>query len=91
MNSFWRIFSLEIVSAVRSWTFALLAVAAAAWVWLSPLLLKGDGTVQGAREVYIRYGIGGVFALLVVSLVSTATGSIARERAAKRIQLTMIL
>lgn len=90
MNSFWRIFSLEIVSAVRSWTFALLAVAAAAWVWLSPLLLKGDGTVHGAREVYIRYGIGGVFALLVVSLVSTATGSIARERAAKRIQLTMV-
>ncbi len=90
MSSFWRIFSLESTSLIRSGTFALLAATGVLWTVLSPLLLEGDGTAEGARELYVRYSIGGVFALLLVALVSSATGALARERAAKRLQLTMV-
>lgn len=90
MSSFLRIFLLEIVSSVRSWSFQLLAAVSVLWMAVSPYLIKGDGTLEGARELYIRYGVGGVYALLLISLVSTATGSVAKERAAKRLQLTMV-
>lgn len=90
MNSFLRIFFLELTSLVRSKTFALLALASAAWMFVFPYIVKGDGTIEGARELYIRFSLGGVFALLAVSLLAGATASIASERAAKRLDLTMV-
>lgn len=90
MSSFWRIFSLELISLVRSKTVALLALAGTAWMLAFPYIVKGDGTAEGARELYIRFSLGGVFALLAVSLLASATGSIANERAARRIDLSMV-
>lgn len=90
MNSFWRIFSLEHLAFVRSKTLAMLVGASAAWMFALPMFLKGDGTLEGVRELYIRYSLGGVFALLLIALLSSATGSLARERAAKRLQLTLV-
>lgn len=90
MISFWRIFSLELLSLVRSRTLAMLTVASVAWMVAFPCLVKGDGTVEGAREMYIHFSLGGVFALLVVALLASATGSIAKERAQKRLQLTLV-
>lgn len=90
MNSFLRIFFLELISLVRSKTFALLALASAAWMLVFPYIVKGDGTAEGARELYIRFSLGGVFTLLAVSLLASATGSIAAERSAKRLELTMV-
>ena len=90
MISFWRIFWLEFTGLVRSKALALLVAASVVWMLALPLVMRGDGTADGARELYVHYSIGGVFALLVVSLLASAAGSLAREREAKRLQLTLV-
>lgn len=90
MNSFWRIFFLELIALIRSKTLALLALVSSVWMVVFPYIVKGDGTYEGARELYIRFSLGGVFSLLVVSLLSSATGSIANERLSKRLDLTLV-
>ena len=90
MISFWRIFWLEFTGFVRSKALALLVAASALWMLGLPFVMKGDGTADGARELYIHYSLGGVFALLVIALLASATGSLAREREAKRLQLTLV-
>jgi ABC-type transport system involved in multi-copper enzyme maturation permease subunit len=90
MNSFWRIFSLESVALVRSKTLPLMMAAATVWMFAMPYIIRSDGTAEGARELYIHYSLGGVLLMLVVSLVASATGSLARERAEKRLQLTLV-
>ena len=90
MISFWRIFWLEFTGFVRSKALALLVAASALWMFGLPFVMKGDGTADGARELYIHYSLGGVFTLLVITLLASATGSLAREREAKRLQLTLI-
>ena len=90
MISFWRIFWLEFTGFVRSKTLALLVAASALWMLGLPFVMKGDGTADGARELYIHYSLGGVFTLLVIALLASATGSLAREREAKRLQLTLV-
>jgi hypothetical protein len=90
MNSFWRIFSLEFTAFARSKALALLLLASVAWMFVAPRLFTGDGTAEAAREMSLFYSLGGVTALLSVSLLAAATGALARERAAKRLQLTMV-
>ena len=90
MISFWRIFWLEFTGFVRSKALTLLIVASVLWMFALPLVMKGDGTADGARELYVHYSLGGVFALLVIALLASATGSLAREREAKRLQLTLV-
>ena len=90
MKAFFSIFRLEFASLVRSFTLPLLAGAAVAWMFAVPQVITGDGTLDGAREVYLRYGLGGVFALTLVSLLASASGSFARERSEKRLQLTLV-
>ena len=90
MISFWRIFWLELVALTRSKTVLLLTAASAVWMLAFPYLAKGDGTEGGARVLGIHYSLGGVFVLLVVALLASATGCLASERAAKRLQLTMV-
>lgn len=90
MRGFLEIFRLEIASLVRSKTVAMLSVASLAWMFAIPFVVTGDGTAEGERELFVHYSLGGVFALLLVALVSSATGTIARERTAKRLQLTAV-
>lgn len=90
MSSFWRIFSLEFLSFTRTRTLALLLTASVGWMLLVPVFLHGDGTADGLRELTIRYSLGGVFAILSISLLASATGSLARERVARRLQLTLV-
>lgn len=90
MRAFVEVVRLELKALVRSRTVLFLLVASAAWTLALPSLLRGDGTPDGARELYVRFSLGGVFALLVVSLLASATGSIARERAERRLQLTLV-
>ena len=90
MISFWRIFWLEFTGFVRSKSLALLVAASVLWMLGLPFVLKGDGTADGARELYVHFSLGGVFTLLVVALLASATGSLAREREAKRLQLTLV-
>ena len=90
MTSFWRIFWLEFTGFVRSKALALLVAASVLWMLVLPSVMKGDGTADGARELYVHFSLGGVFALLVIALLASATGSLAREREAKRLQLTLV-
>lgn len=90
MRSLLAIVSLELKALVRSKAVAMLTGASVLWMLAFPHLVKGDGTPEGARELYVHFSLGGVFALLVVALLASATGSLARERAEKRLQLTMV-
>lgn len=90
MKALCEIFRLELTALVRSGALALLTAVSVLWVLVFPFLARGDGTAEGARELYLRYSLGGVFALLVVCLLASATGTLARERAAKRLQLTVV-
>ena len=90
MKKFYEVFLLELRALVRSKTVAMLVVAAVSWMLAFPHIVKGDGTAEGVRELTVRFSLGGVFALLVVALLASATGSLARERVAKRLQLTLV-
>ena len=90
MISFWRIFWLEILSLTRSRTLAMLLAGVAAWMLALPSFVKGDGTETGVREVLVHYSLGGAFVLTLVVLLASATGSIASERTARRLQLTLV-
>lgn len=90
MKGFWQIVALELRAVVRSRSLAMLLVASVAWMFAMPYLVKSDGTVEGAREMFVHYSLGGVFAILVVSLVAAAAGTVAKDRAAKRLQLTLV-
>ena len=90
IRAFCSIFLLEFRRFFRSKAFALLIIASTAWMILLPFILKSDGTAEGAREIYMRYSLGGVFALSAIALASSAASSLAREREEKRLQLSMI-
>lgn len=90
MKAFWQIVALEFTAAVRSRLLLILSVLSAVWMLVLPYLVSGDGTPDGAHQVYVRYSLGIVFALLSVCLGAAAAGSIARDRAAKRLQLTTV-
>ena len=90
VRGFVEIFKLEAMSLVRSKAFAMLLAFSVAWVVAMAFVATGDGTAEGSREVFVRYSLGGVFYLLVVALLSSATGSLATERAANRLQLAMV-
>ena len=90
MISLWRIFWLEFVSLMRSWTLPALLAASLGWMFAAGMIVETDATADGTREMLVRYGLGGVFVLLVVTLLASATGAIASDRAAKRLQLTLV-
>ena len=90
MISLWRIFWLEVVSLVRSWTALMLLAASLGWMFAANFVLVTDATDAGKREMLVLYGLGGVFTLLVVAVLAAATGTIATERESKRLQLTQV-
>ena len=90
MRAFLEIVRLELTALVRSKSVAFLLVASVVWMLAFPHLVRGDGTAAGAHELDVHFSLGGVFVLLVVSLLASATGSLARERAEKRLQLTLV-
>ena len=90
MISLWRIFWLEVVALVRSWTALMLVVASLGWMFAANFVLVTDATEEGKREMLVRYGLGGVFTFLVIVVLAAATGLIASERESKRLQLTQV-
>lgn len=90
MRKILEIAKLELIALIRTKTAAMLLVASIVWMAAFPYLVKGDGTREGLRELTIHFSLGGVFALLVVALLASATSSIAKERTEKRLQLTMV-
>jgi len=90
VKGFCAIFRLEFLALVRSRALAILAVLSLAWMFLAPHIFRADGTAEGARELCVRFSLGGVTLMLAVVLLVSAAGSLARERAAKRLQLTLV-
>ena len=89
MNGFLESCRLELRRLRRSWTLPSLLAASLAIIFLMPRFLSGDGTVEGLRALCIRYSLGAVFALLMLSLGASAAGSIASDRLAHRLQLAL--
>jgi len=90
MKAFREIFALQFVALVRSKALVLLLAASSAWMFLVPRFVAGDGTADGAHQVFVRYSLGGVFALLATCLGAAAAGSISSDRALRRLQLTLV-
>ncbi len=90
MKAFRQTIRLEFVAAVRSRAVLLLSAVSVVWMFALPHLVASDGTTDGAHQVYVRYSLGAVFALLAVCLSAAAAGSIAKDRAARRLQLTLV-
>ena len=80
MISFWRIFSLELKTLWRTRVLPVLAIVSIVWM----------AGYSAEREVYIRYSLYIEMAIVVSALLFHACGSFASERAAKRLQLTLI-
>lgn len=85
-----KIIWLELVSLMRSWSLPLLAAAAVGWTFAARHFVRGDGTAAGDRTILIGYALGGVSALVFIALAAAAAGSVSKERAAKRLQLTLL-
>ena len=77
MISFWRIFSLELKSLFASRTVHILLAVSIAIMLFAPW------------KIFFG-GLGAVFALLLVSLMIVGAGSMAKEKAAHRLQLTQV-
>ncbi len=90
MRKFFEIFRLQWRALARSGAFAALLVASVAWMLVLPRIMRGDGTESGEFAMQVRYSLGIVFSLSVVALSASAAGSIATEREARRLQLTMV-
>jgi len=90
VKAFWEIFRLTLLEQVRSRALPLLMVASVVWMFAAPHVFCSDGTAAGARELGVRFSLGGVAALVAVTLLVSAAGALSRERAEKRLQLTMV-
>ena len=90
VRGFCSIFWLEVKALARSKTLAMLAFVTVSWMCAFPRIATGDGTADGARELWIHYSLGGAFVLLVVALLASAAGAVAHERESNRLSLTVV-
>lgn len=90
MRRFFEIVRLELTALWRSHAIIALLAAIAGWMQLCAIFVTGDGTAEGARQMYLKYFLGGAFTISLIALSSAAASSISIERIAKRLQLTMV-
>jgi len=88
LRAFCQVALLELRRLVRSKTALALLLASVAWMLATPYLVKSDGTLDGARQIYVRFSLGGVFVLCAISLAASAASSLALERENRRLQLS---
>jgi len=69
---------------------ALLLLATALIHALVPGLVRSDGTPDGWREMFVRAVPGSVYALVLLTLMVTACGAVARERERNRLALAAV-
>ncbi|MBO7206303.1 MAG: hypothetical protein J6W10_01675 [Kiritimatiellae bacterium] len=88
MRAFFQIIKLELLAALRSKTMLIFAVAVSLWMTLGRNILNaGESNMY---QLSVRYLLGVVFSVVLVSLGSAAAGALSSDRAAKRLQLSMI-
>lgn len=90
MRVFLSAFALQLRAAARSWAVALIFAAALAWTFAVPAFVTTDGTADGAHAVFTRYSLWGAFVLVVTSLAASGAGALSADRAAHRLQLTLV-
>ena len=90
MRAFASIVRLELLAFARSRALAALVAFSALWTLLLPRFLRDDGTADGAYALHVRYALGVVFAVVLVSLCASAAATLARDRDALRLQLTLV-
>jgi len=90
VRAFLQVVRLELLAAVRSRALAALVVAVVAWTLVLPHLVRGDVGGDGAFALHVRYSLGVAFAIVIVALSAAAAGSLAKDRDAKRLQLSMV-
>lgn len=90
MNGFLAIFVLMLRSLLRSKAALMLLLASETWMVALPFVLRSDGTAEGARELYLRYSLGGSFLIVLVVTLAMAAGSLAKERDAFTLQLSLV-
>ncbi|MBO5643148.1 MAG: hypothetical protein J6S51_03995 [Kiritimatiellae bacterium] len=83
-------FFLELKSLIRSKTLLLMILAVTLWMIAVPFFIRTDGTEEGARYVVSYYSLAGAIAIVAISVAAAAAASLSSERAAKRLQLTLI-
>ena len=84
MSSFLRIFSLEWRALWRGKTLAIVSALSLGWVAMARVF------VEGAREMLLRFSLSGAAAIVAVSMLVAAAGSLAKERDAKMLQLSLV-
>jgi len=85
-----EIFRNEVRSILRSKMLYLQVAVSVVWMLVAPYFFTGDGTASGLRQMTLHYSLGGVAAMMSVTLLVAAAGSIARERAERRLALTLV-
>lgn len=90
MTGLIQIVLLELRALLRTGLLPLLWLFAFLWTFCAPFWLQTDGTEAGARELCLMYGVGTVFVVALVAFGGAAAGSLAKEREAKRLQLSLV-
>ena len=90
MRGLLQILVLEWRALIRTGILPLLWLFAFLWTAFAPFWLQSDGTPEGAREIFLTYGVGTVVVLTFIAFGTAAAGSLAKERSAKRLQLSLV-
>lgn len=75
---------------VRGHVLTLLTAAVALIHWFLPRLVRGDGTADGAREMFLRAVPGSATAVTAAAILGAACGFFARDREARRLAQTVV-
>lgn len=89
MRSTFSIFRLTLRSILRERVALSMLVLLALVLTLLPMGLRGDGTVEGALRMHIRYTLGFSTALLAGMTLWVSCASIAGDLSSKRIQMVL--
>ncbi len=89
MKSFLAIVLLELRRLWRSRSILVLLAACVGWMLAMPHLVKSDGTVEGARQIYVHFSLGGAFALTCIALASSGASVLSREREMRTLSLAL--
>ena len=83
-------FKLAWRALVRGGSFYALIVATFGIYFLMPSLIRSDGTLSGAEEMFIRVITGGAYGVLLISMLCAASSFFSNERVAGRLSLSLV-